>query len=260
MVHKILPKEQFYGWLLRYNPMMYQSGTQWSNALIKDFIFCQNQQQMVNSSSSSVVMSHHNLSNHSLSNSGMSLSGEGMGGSSAQASGKDKRHVHLGSYSQILGKEVGGISKQDMHGILFTMGTDAYGQLGLEAITSQVRETHSISLKVLYPRMIIALRDEMIKEVCCGHCHTMAINVHGQVFAWGLNESGQLGLGPDAPAIVRKPLLNPYLSNVTRLSAGNEHSLAMTKSGDLYVWGGGGLTGLNDVNIRPIPTKMEFFQ
>ena len=26
------------------------------------------------------------------------------------------------------------------------------------------------------------------------------------------------------------------------------------------VWGGGGLTGLNDLNIRPIPTKMEFFQ
>lgn len=44
--------------------------------------------------------------------------------------------MHLGSYSQILGKEVGGISKQDMQGVLFTMGTDAYGQLGLDIITS----------------------------------------------------------------------------------------------------------------------------
>lgn len=48
-------------------------------------------------------------------------------GSSVQASSKEKRNIHLGSYSQILGKEVGGISKQDMHGIIFTMGTDSYG-------------------------------------------------------------------------------------------------------------------------------------
>ena len=255
MVQKILPKEPFYSWLLRFNPMAFTSGQQWSNEQIKDFIFNQSQQHMINSSSSSVVMSHHNLSHHSLTSGVMSQTGHGV-----KNSVKEKRGVRLGSYSQILGKEVGAISKSDMHGILFTMGTDAYGQLGLEAVTSQVRETHSISLKVLYPRMILSLRDEMIKEICCGHCHTMAINVHGQVFAWGLNESGQLGLGPDAPAVIRKPVLNPYLHNVTKLSAGNEHSLAITKSGDLFVWGGGGLTGLNDPNIRPIPTKMDFFQ
>lgn len=108
--------------------------------------------------------------------------------------------------------------------------------------------------------MVLALRDEMIREVCCGHCHTMVINIHGQVFGWGLNESGQLGLGPDAPPAVRKPAFNPYLQNVSKLSAGNEHSLAITKSGDLYIWGGGGLTGLGDTNIVSIPTKMDFFQ
>lgn len=32
MVQKILNKEQFYSWLLRFNPMMFQSGMQWSNA------------------------------------------------------------------------------------------------------------------------------------------------------------------------------------------------------------------------------------
>lgn len=162
------------------------------------------------------------------------------------------------------------------------MGTDSYGQLGLEILTAPGKEQHSINLKVLYPRMVLALKEEMIKEICCGHCHTLAINVsfadfkyirsnyeklsiilylqiHGQVFAWGLNENGQLGLGPDAPSIVRKPVLNPYLQNINKLSAGNEHSVAITKGSDLYIWGGGGLTGLNDLEVRPIPTKMEFF-
>lgn len=71
---------------------------------------------MVSSSSSSVVLSsHHNMSNQSL--------------SSAPSSAKEKhRSVHLGSYSQILGKEVGGLSKSEMAaGSLFTMGTDGYG-------------------------------------------------------------------------------------------------------------------------------------
>lgn len=108
--------------------------------------------------------------------------------------------------------------------------------------------------------MVLALKDEMIKEICCGHCHTLAITVHGQVYAWGLNESGQLGLGPEAPPAVRRPVLNSYLQNIVKLSAGNEHSLAITKSGDLYIWGGGGLTGLGDNEQRNVPTKMEFFQ
>ena len=25
--------------------------------------------------------------------------------------------------------------------------------------------------------MVLALKEEMIKEICCGHCHTLAINV-----------------------------------------------------------------------------------
>jgi hypothetical protein len=71
-------------------------------------------------------MSHHSM-----------ISGLSMGGNSIPtSSAKEKqRQVHLGTYSQILGKEVGGISKQEMHGVLYAMGTDGYGQLGQDAIT-----------------------------------------------------------------------------------------------------------------------------
>jgi len=43
------------------------------------------------------------------------------------------------------------------------------------------------------------------------------------------------------------------------MSAGNEHSLAINKQGELFVWGGGGLTGLNDQCQKSIPEKLEFF-
>lgn len=80
---------------------------------------------MVSSSGSSAVMSSH----HNMSSSHQSLN------SSTPQSAKDKKNMHLGSYSQILGKEVGGINKQEMCGMLFSMGTDNNGQLGLDVLS-----------------------------------------------------------------------------------------------------------------------------
>ena len=70
--------------------------------------------------------------------------------------------------------------------------------------------------------------------------------------------------------MVRKPILNQYINNVTKLAAGHEHSLALTKSQDLFVWGSGALTGLGDKlkesseageyeNIHQ-PTQLQFFK
>ena len=69
-----------------------------------------------------------------------------------------------------------------MNGTIFTWGSDPYGQLGI-SYSSGVA-------KVLYPRMVLELRDEIVKEICCGHSHTLVTNIHGQVFVWGKNEEG----------------------------------------------------------------------
>lgn len=74
------------------------------------------------------------------------------------------------------------------------------------------------------------LKDEFIKEVCCGYSHTLAITIHGNVYSWGFNETCQLGLGPKAPEFVRKPVLIRDLKNIVKLSAGNEHSVAINKN------------------------------
>lgn len=99
----------------------------------------------------------------------------------------------------------------------------------------------------------------MIKEITCGYNHTLAITFNGHVYSWGNNEHGQLGLGPDVPEMVKRPILNPYLSNITKLSAGNEHSVALTKNLDVYIWGSSSQTGLHDITTRHTPSKMEFF-
>lgn len=69
---------------------------------------------MVSSSGSSAILSNNNLSHQSSLN-------------STPASAKEKRNMHLGSYSQILSKEAGGISKQDMSGVVFSWGSEGNG-------------------------------------------------------------------------------------------------------------------------------------
>ena len=80
------------------------------------------------------------------------------------------------------------------------------------------------------------------------------------MYSWGFNESGQLGIGNEnVPNVVRKPVLNNFINNVAKLAAGHEHSLALTKTQDLYVWGTGSLTGLGIEETIGIPTLFEFF-
>ena len=71
-----------------------------------------------------------------------------------------------------------------------------------------------------------------------------------QVYAWGSNADGQLGLGPDAEETVFTPAqidLSPLDgATVTRVACGYHHSAMVTDSGALYVFGDpeGGRLGL----------------
>ena len=107
--------------------------------------------------------------------------------------------------------------------------------------------------------MLVPLKDELIKEVCCGHGHSLAINQFGQMYSWGQNNCGQLGLGEQTPEIVRKPVLNTHIHNVVKLSAGHEHSLALTKTQELYSWGFGPFTGLGEDDNVLVPTLLDIY-
>lgn len=86
------------------------------------------------------------------------------------------------------------------------------------------------------------------------------MTIHGNVYSWGLNECAQLGLGPFAPEFVRAPKLVEVLKNIVKLSAGNEHSMAINKNQELFSWGSKSQTGQNDLKNRDIPSKIEYFR
>ena len=79
----------------------------------------------------------------------------------------------------------------------------------------------------------------------------------GDVYAWGLNNFGQLGTGDTKP--VQAPLLVPVLrrKNITRVSTGSEHSVAFSKEGFVWSWGRNqkGQLGLSDSTLSHCDTK-----
>lgn len=77
-------------------------------------------------------------------------------------------------------------------------------------------------------------------QVAAGGNHSLGLTSAGTVFAWGFNAYGQLGNGTTEDSSVPVPVLDPsgqsYLSGVTSIAAGKEHSLAVSESG-VFAWG-----------------------
>lgn len=57
------------------------------------------------------------------------------------------------------------------------------------------------------------------------------------MFAWGLNASGQCGQ-PSSSSSVSRPTLIEGLQEAIRVAGGSHHSLALTKNGKIFSWGG----------------------
>ncbi|KAK2888184.1 probable E3 ubiquitin-protein ligase HERC1 isoform X2 [Channa argus] len=78
------------------------------------------------------------------------------------------------------------------------------------------------------PQVVPALEGQFIEDVAVGCEHVLALSSTGDVYAWGCNSEGQLGLGHSNP--VKEPTLITALKgkNIRQISAGRCHSSAWT--------------------------------
>uniref|UniRef100_A0A671XKK8 HECT and RLD domain containing E3 ubiquitin protein ligase 4 n=1 Tax=Sparus aurata TaxID=8175 RepID=A0A671XKK8_SPAAU len=135
-------------------------------------------------------------------------------------------------------------------GQIFSWGLGSDGQLGLNNFEECVR----------VPRNIKSLSDVQIAQVACGYWHSHALSRGGQVFSWGQNRYGQLGLGINGQSI-STPQIIQSLQGIpfAQISAGGAHSFALTLSGAVFGWGRNkfGQLGLNDTNDRCFPALLK---
>ena len=80
-----------------------------------------------------------------------------------------------------------------------------------------------------------------VAQVAAGGSHTAAVTKDGDLYMWGYNNYGQLGvytnIDKNAPILVNNSTTALPAKSVKYVALGGSHSAAITKDGSLYIWG-----------------------
>ncbi len=144
-------------------------------------------------------------------------------------------------------------------GQLYAFGSNGEGQLGNTANNGTNNPNPTPTLVTLPGAT------GRVTQVAAGYQHSLALTSTGQLYAFGLNLYGQLGITAHSGAYEPNPTPTPVTlpgatGSVTRIAAGGYHSLALTSTGQLYAFGLngegqlGGTTNNGTDNPNPTPT------
>ncbi|XP_071085052.1 RCC1 and BTB domain-containing protein 1-like isoform X1 [Haliotis cracherodii] len=155
--------------------------------------------------------------------------------------GKKVFHVACGSHhSMALTHE----------GEIYAWGQNNCGQVGTGTTTNQPT-----------PRKITAVIGcRTVVAISCGQTSSMALMDNGELYGWGYNGNGQLGLGNNVnqpnPCKVAGALSGLIISQVV---SGYAHTMALTDEGVLYSWGANsyGQLGTSSKANQVYPTRVE---
>ena len=135
------------------------------------------------------------------------------------------------------------------NGRVYAWGRNDYGQLGDGTKTN--RST---------PTLISFPAGETIRNVVAEQEHSLAVTTTGRVYAWGRNNSGQLGDNTLVDNSNPTLILFPAGETMRNVAAGLGHSLAVTTTGQVFAWGRNAVGQLGDgtKTDRPTPTLISF--
>ncbi len=128
-------------------------------------------------------------------------------------------------------------------GVAYTWGANYEATLGFN---SEVVDPPRITLHtgVLLGKEIVA--------VAAGYGFTLAVSTDGNMFAWGDNTYGCLGIGEDVAAKSLTPRAVANVDNtltghpISTVAASDRNAAAMSKTGKMFMWGDGSLGQIGD--------------
>jgi alpha-tubulin suppressor-like RCC1 family protein len=115
-------------------------------------------------------------------------------------------------------------------GEVYAWGSNYCGEIG-----NGCNDNQSIPIKVK------GFNNEKVVMISCGYYHSMALTKYGNVYSWGDNRFGQLGIGntvdsnePKFIAVIDENKCNVFIE---KISCGFAHSLLLSSDGNIYTFG-----------------------
>ena len=106
---------------------------------------------------------------------------------------------------------------------VFSTGHNYHGELG-----RKTDDSYDTSFK-----KIEDLSD--IIRIQCGNDHSMCIDINNDLYVFGSNRYGELGLGDINDR--RSPVRNEFISDIVDISSGGYHTFVKTSSNEIYAFG-----------------------
>jgi alpha-tubulin suppressor-like RCC1 family protein len=133
----------------------------------------------------------------------------------------------------------------DKTGQVWGWGWNGYGQLG---INSTINRSTPVS---------ILGNKKTFCQINAGDSHTIGIDKTGQVWSWGDNSNGQLGINSTINRSTPVSILG-VKKTFCQITAGQNHTIVIDKTGQVWGWGynGSGQLGNNSTTSRLTPVSI----
>eukprot|EP01084_Bolivina_argentea_P127561 225562_1 len=139
-------------------------------------------------------------------------------------------------------------------GTLLSFGNGYFGRLG-----------HGSTNTEYVPKVIKSLKSIPIIDIECGSSHNLCISNNGNVYSFGMNGCGQLGIG-NSITQTQPHRIDYFAQNgikIIAINGGRSHSIFISEKGQLFMCGDGRQTQLGPTTIKeinPIPFELNAFK
>ena len=129
-------------------------------------------------------------------------------------------------------------------------GSNRFGELGIDHVEGQASQAKENQCD---PQFVPTLGHEALgpeganlQRIVSGQNHVVAVTQEGDMYVWGRNDMGQLGLGfqgaEDTRTRYKPTLLELFSANGVKLEVidvalGLEHTVVLVSGGRVYAWG-----------------------
>jgi alpha-tubulin suppressor-like RCC1 family protein len=134
-------------------------------------------------------------------------------------------------------------------GIVYTWGRNSNGQCGVNH-TFPVFSPNSLNVSGDYYTFSDA-------KISCGVEHMVVAKANGTIWAWGRNDSGQLGDGTTTDRSVPVEIISGGINTWKRAVAGTSHTMAIKNDGTLWGWGNNSFGQLGDITTTSTSSPVQ---